>query len=1205
MANTSAGNYSDRNKRFEYQVFLSFRGTDTRTFVGHLFSALVRTGFRVFLDNIRLEYGKDIQQKLYEVINRSEVSVVILSPGYADSRWCLDELVKIMELQALNVHRVLPVFFDVEPTVVRNQFGVYKDAFSELEKRFEGDRIEKWKLALKRVADLRGLSLNADRDEPLLVEYIIQELRKLVNTSRLYVPPYIIGRDSILYEINMWLQDGSTDVEVGLISGLGGIGKSTVAQIVYNHNKDLFDGCSFLADFTRKTTQFDGLSCLLEQVILDVTGKPGNKIHNVDKGINDVRALLCCRRVLLVLDDVHELKYHPDAFDDPEFFGTGSKIIITTRNEELRKVKLFKRKFKVSELNFKESKELLNEHAFIKDSLSQRQEELLNEFTKRCQGLPQALSVMGPLLRNETEEMWENLLKELEEYPDHEVFNVFKLSFECIDDKYTKDLFLYIACYFIGMDKEYSLKILGNCKLRPISGMEKLVNRCLLIIGYDGKLMMHQSIEEMGKGIARQEAIDEPERRSKLWSDRDSLSVLQNVKGTPIIRGMRLYLPTPANHTSSETHNFENWPKRLSLSFWNPWRYVSALNLMSIRTSSFTMMSNLELLLLNHVQLEGGYEDFPKKIKWLLWHGCPLESIPSNFNLDELVVLDMQKSCLVHAWKACKYMGALKVLNLSYSDRLVCTPDLSCALELEWLYVEGCTSLEKVHKSIGNLSNLAHLNLKGCTSLLEIHRSIETLKKLTMLNLTGCESLESFPIPSSVVQLNLDGCRSFFKACNRMQSSVVSSSSLRTIISTASSLLQYSVPSTSPYFPFSFYLPHLKELNLRGCGVSRADVLLSCAPSLKKLNLRDNPIRVLDIPRTLKLVELDLNGCAEVRSILHLSRNCFLYISNCSALKRISYIYDSDNISAISSYGTDELVEVDYGGNDRVVIKWIKDLDESDANQLGFPNLHVSESMLVDIEGRDYCDYSNGKGLYRAGTYEVHLLGDHLAKWFNETTTEAEMLYTVPDNQLDIRALNIGLMLSVIETKRIFDAIITFKNLTRKWQWTLDTLFDNMLLWGRSEIPLTLLSHWHTMEEHREIKPDDLLHISVDASGFGDIVTWGIKIIYEEQQQVDEDESKQHDDDDNVRQTDNSWSSSSSRRQTVNYIHKTTTSSVDGKRVDQEEEEEDGSTSVSNRYNNIFRSPLDLSVYEYKEHSDDDEDPNHKPRVYIIPAIIL
>ncbi|CAM9002308.1 unnamed protein product [Rhodiola kirilowii] len=375
------------------------------------------------------------------------------------------------------------------------------------------------------------------------------------------------------------------------------------------------------------------------------------------------------------------------------------------------------------------------------------------------------------------------------------------------------------------------------------------------------------------------------------------------------------------------------------------------------------MMSNLELLLLNHVQLEGGYEDFPKKIKWLLWPGCPLQSIPSNFNLDELVVLDMQKSYLVHAWKACKYVGALRILNLSYSDRLVCTPDLSCALMLEWLYLEGCTSLEKVHKSIGNLSNLSRLNLKGCTSLVNIHRSIETLKKLTMLNLSGCESLEGFPIPSSVVQLNLDGCRRFFMACNQMQSSVVSPSSLNTILSAASSLLQYPIPSTSPYLPFNLCLPALTELNLRGCGITRADVmglLLSCAPSLEILDLCDNPIHVFsyrDMRPTLKLKHLLLRGCTELRSISNLPSCCNLYVKGCSSLKRISYIYDSIGIPfieapLIEARGCYELVEIDFGHNDRLVIKCTDELDESEANQLGFPNLHASasESILLDIE---------------------------------------------------------------------------------------------------------------------------------------------------------------------------------------------------------------------------------------------------------------
>uniref|UniRef100_A0A7N0VIA6 TIR domain-containing protein n=1 Tax=Kalanchoe fedtschenkoi TaxID=63787 RepID=A0A7N0VIA6_KALFE len=160
-----AGESSNPPETFEHQVFLSFRGSDTRIFVGHLFSALKKSGVRVFLDNDGLEHGRDIQLKLYNAIHHSEMSVVILSLGYADSRWCLDELAELMELHKSKAHSVLPVFFDVEPTVVRNQTGAYMDAFKKLEKRFGGamDRVKKWRWALNQVASLRGLTLDAGR----------------------------------------------------------------------------------------------------------------------------------------------------------------------------------------------------------------------------------------------------------------------------------------------------------------------------------------------------------------------------------------------------------------------------------------------------------------------------------------------------------------------------------------------------------------------------------------------------------------------------------------------------------------------------------------------------------------------------------------------------------------------------------------------------------------------------------------------------------------------------------------------------------------------------------------------------------------------------------------------------------------------------------------------------------------------------------
>ena len=85
----------------------------------------------------------------------------MFSIDYARSRWCLDELVKIMERKRTTNSIVLPVFYDVDPSQVRNQTGSFAAAFVEHEKRFkeEMERVNGWRIALKEVADLGGMVL--------------------------------------------------------------------------------------------------------------------------------------------------------------------------------------------------------------------------------------------------------------------------------------------------------------------------------------------------------------------------------------------------------------------------------------------------------------------------------------------------------------------------------------------------------------------------------------------------------------------------------------------------------------------------------------------------------------------------------------------------------------------------------------------------------------------------------------------------------------------------------------------------------------------------------------------------------------------------------------------------------------------------------------------------------------------------------------
>ncbi|XAR49144.1 hypothetical protein NMG60_11032235 [Bertholletia excelsa] len=116
MISTGDGEASSfsSSPRFRYDVFLSFRGPDTRkTFTGHLHTASDEAGFRTFLDDEELEYGEDIKMELEKAIRQSKISLVVLSKNYASSRWCLNELVKIRERKNAGKHSIVPIFYNV------------------------------------------------------------------------------------------------------------------------------------------------------------------------------------------------------------------------------------------------------------------------------------------------------------------------------------------------------------------------------------------------------------------------------------------------------------------------------------------------------------------------------------------------------------------------------------------------------------------------------------------------------------------------------------------------------------------------------------------------------------------------------------------------------------------------------------------------------------------------------------------------------------------------------------------------------------------------------------------------------------------------------------------------------------------------------------------------------------------------------------
>jgi hypothetical protein len=164
-ASSSSSSSSFVTCQWAHDVFLSFRGEDTRNnFTAHLYAALCQNGINTYIDDA-LERGENMSPALLKAIKESRISVIVLSQNYASSSWCLDELAMIFECKERNGQIVLPVFYKVDPSEVRHQIKSFGEAFVELEKRFEDDqmKVQRWKTALTRVANLSGCDLKTDR----------------------------------------------------------------------------------------------------------------------------------------------------------------------------------------------------------------------------------------------------------------------------------------------------------------------------------------------------------------------------------------------------------------------------------------------------------------------------------------------------------------------------------------------------------------------------------------------------------------------------------------------------------------------------------------------------------------------------------------------------------------------------------------------------------------------------------------------------------------------------------------------------------------------------------------------------------------------------------------------------------------------------------------------------------------------------------
>ncbi|KAM5563077.1 hypothetical protein ABKV19_017991 [Rosa sericea] len=820
--------FPNSTPQWKYDVFLSFRGDDTRkAFTDHLYTALEHQGIITFRDDPELQKGEAISPALCAAIEESRFALIVISQNYASSTWCLDELVRILECMEAK-GTVLPIFYDVDPSDVRKQTGSFKRAFANHEERFKDDKekVQRWRSALTEVASFSGWNSSKEWYESQLIRDIVEVIwRRLQPTSVRYAEN-LVGIYSRLQPVNVLLDVGVDDVRFVGIWGMGGIGKTTMVRAVYERISREFQ-FSFLLTDVRNSVAKSGLLNLQKQLLSGILTKK-DSISDLHEGAMNIRRLLGGKRVLLILDDVNHPSHLEYLAGDTEWFGLGSRVLITTRNEHLLIGHGVERRLKVEELNDADSLQLFSQKAFKKVYPEEDFLGLSKSVIYYAKGLPLALKVLGSFLHGRDLSEWSSALGKLGRVCNLEIFDILKISYDDLDLE-EKKIFLDIACFFNGQDEDRVTKLLTSCDFSAIIGIKVLIERSLLTLS-DGRLWMHDLLREMGREIVHLESPNEPGRCSRLWLLEDVKHVLTKNTGTEAIEGI----------------------------------FVDSTDLGvdgDVTPKSFLMMSNLRYLKIKNGNLPKGLDYLPDSLRILDWTRYPLESLPSHFNPQKLLELSLSHSCVKYFRIGTEPLHNLKTINLSHSLNLVNTPNFKGMPYLELLFLEGCTRLYEVDPGIEVLERLSMLNLKDCKNLVHFASSVRGLKSLKVFNISGCSKLTKLPNGMGHLE-NLEELHVNGTSIRELPSSIGMLERLH--------LLKMKDCKDLVSLPISVGgLKCLKDLNLSGC--SKLDKLpdeLGHVTCLEKLDVSRSGIRELPsfIGLFKNLKEFSLAGCKAASS---------------------------------------------------------------------------------------------------------------------------------------------------------------------------------------------------------------------------------------------------------------------------------------------------------------------------------------------------
>ncbi|KAF8039875.1 hypothetical protein BT93_B2173 [Corymbia citriodora subsp. variegata] len=737
------------------------------------------------------------------------------------------------------------------------------------------------------------------------------------------------------------------------IYGTDGIGKTTLAKAVYDRISSCFDSCSFLAEVEETTQNPSGIQFWQTKLICDILEQDRDD-PSFDERIEDFLDIFREMKVLIVIDDVEKQSHLRAIVGDQLWFGPGSRIIVTSQNEEILKGydPEKSRTYMVNKLDDNQAIELFCQHAFGKKSPVSGYDGHANCIVNAIEKLPLAIEVVGSSLRGKSIGEWEKMEESIKKFMSSSekttvcFAEILDICYEALDPK-QKRIFLDVACFISGEDVRIASYMWPSSYL-PSSD-------CILMplakIGQNNELQMHRLLRYVGQRILNQKGYGDTTRRKFHISDMVRNAVRE--------KGM------------------ENVALCIDLDDHDSCKFTAG---------DFDGLPNKTFLKLDDAKVLGDFTGAFPSVKWLRWQRCPLDFNAENFVLRELVILDLSWSKVTEDWRGWSEikMEKLKVLNLTGCSDLLFTPDFSGYTDLEILILERCSHLVKLDPSISYLKRLVSLNLKFCsqlnglpvelgcmtalkelsidgTSVRQIPISIGNLKNLEILSGFKCFPLTYLPSSISYLtalcKLSLDGAK-----VNELPSSLGDLLNLR-LLSLRDCRYIEELPDSIGK------MGSLEELDISATSISNLPNSIRNLQSLRVLRMDSTFIRAFpgEIGNLTKLEELHASWCrslkgaipSDIRGLYHL-RSLTLGHSSISSLPpEISTISGLHTLDLLHCNEIEELPKLPpsliclhVSSNRMKAIPFLEDLKELEELCLsdGDPKAHQAPSKQPMLE---------------------------------------------------------------------------------------------------------------------------------------------------------------------------------------------------------------------------------------------------------------